>query len=181
MKMERIRKENTAFLVIDIQEKLFPIIHEKEALIKNTQILLELCTSFDIPIVATEQYAKGLGHTVEEIGAYIPEGEVYEKMTFSAFTQIEEVLKKKAIKTVIVSGIETHICVYQTVRDLINAGYEVIVPVDVVSSRTLQNKEVGLNLMKEMGACITSCETVVFDVLEQSGGEIFKKMSKLVK
>lgn len=181
MKMQRIKKENTAFLVIDIQEKLFPIIHEKEALLRNTKILLELCASFDIPVIATEQYAKGLGHTVEEIGSYIPKEEVYEKMTFSAFAQIEEVLKKKEIKTLIVAGIETHICVYQTIRDLIHAGYEVIVPVDVVSSRTLQNKEVGLNLMKEMGALITSCETVVFDVLEESGGEVFKKMSKLVK
>lgn len=181
MNLERIGKKNTALLMIDIQEKLLPTMYEKEALIRNAKILLELSKAYDIPTITTEQYPKGLGSTIEELSAYVISEDLYDKMTFSAFPHVKKRLEKSGIKTVIVIGMETHVCVYQTIRDLIREGYEVIVPLDAVSSRTLQNKNVGLDLIKSMGASVTCTETLVFDMLEDAEAQNFRYFSKLIR
>lgn len=181
MNLHRIEKDKTALLMIDIQEKLLPAMSEKESLLRNAKIVLELCKAHEIPMLATEQYPQGLGSTVEELSGYVDRKDLYEKMTFSAFTQVRSHLEQVGAKTVIVIGMETHVCVYQTVRDLIREGYEVLIPIDAVSSRTLQNKKVGLDLMKEMGAGLTCTETLLFDLLEHASAPNFKYFSKLIR
>lgn len=169
-------------MVIDFQEKLVPIMSDRENVVKNTVTLIKIAKALDIPITGTEQYPKGIGHTVLEIKEELGNINIFEKDSFSAFTdEISEAIHKNNRKKVIISGIETHICVFQTVRDLIENDYEVYVVSDAVSSRTKNNFENGILLMKDMGAIISNTETVLFDLLKVSTHPKFRELSKLIK
>lgn len=175
-------RENTVLLIIDIQERLAPVMKYKDKIIENTNILLQGANRMNIPVIVTEQYPKGLGSTVDELSEFLKEVKIFAKNSFTAYIdEIKESLDSLGKKKVIVTGMETHICVYQTARDLLDAGYDVYIVKDAVASRTKENFINGLDLIKSMGGVITNTETVVFDLLKVSGTPDFKFMSKLIK
>jgi|LSQX01.1.fsa_nt_gb nicotinamidase-related amidase len=177
-----LQSHEAVMLIIDIQQRLVPAMARRESVIKNTEILVETAKKLGIPIVVTEQYPKGLGKTVEKIGEKLDTGFVYEKITFSACTQeVMSALERLGRKKVIVTGMETHVCVFQSVRGLLESGYMVFVVEDAVCSRRPRNHKLGLSLMHDMGAVITSTETIFFDLLKQAGTPLFRELSKLIK
>ena len=180
----RIKKENAAAIVIDIQEKLFPFIHEHELLERNTAKLIEGLKALGIEIIVTEQYSKGLGPTIPGIekvlvDAYKP----IEKMTFSCCGTEEFIraMESAGKKNIIVCGIESHVCVLQTVVDLIERGFKPVVVEDCVSSRNVNDKKIAIERMRAEGAIITTYESILFELCEVSGTEQFKAISKIVK
>ena len=153
-----------------------------EDVINNTGILIEISKDMGIPILTTEQYPKGLGSTVEKLNCNLEKSSIYEKISFTGYIEpIVSNLKQSGRKKVIIVGIEAHICVFQTIRDLLTDGYQVFAVADAMCSRTKQNYKIALDLMKTMGAIITSTETVCFDLLKEAGTPLFKKISKLIK
>jgi nicotinamidase-related amidase len=180
-----LRLDLPILLVVDVQERLAPAMHPElyGPLVENLRRFGAARSVLDLPVIATEQYPKGLGPTVEPVrGAF--EGVVaLEKMTFSAFADdaIRQAIEASGRRTVIVSGMETHICVYQTARDLAGAGYGVHVLADAVASRSRQSYEVGLDLIQRAGAVVTTTETVLFDRIGRAGTDAFKLVSKLVR
>lgn len=177
-----LNREDTVLFVIDIQERLAPVMKYKDQVINNNKILLAAAKEMNFPVIATEQYPKGLGRTVPELIDSIDEEKIYAKNSFTAYTdEVEESLKSLGKKKVLLTGMETHVCVFQTARDLISAGYEVYLVKDAVASRTKDNYLNALELIKSLGAVITNTETVVFDLLKVSGTPEFKIMSKMIK
>src|SRR3990172_3745741 len=157
--------ENTILLVVDMQGRLAHRMHEKTRLFKNIQILLQAAQSFNIPILHTEQVPGKIGKTIPEITQYLVHQHPIEKSSFSCcgeagFIQALTSLHKKQI---ILSGIETHVCVYQPAVDLLQRGFEVQVVGDAVSSRTLENKELALARLTAMGDHVTSTEMILFE------------------
>lgn len=175
----RVERENTIALVIDYQEKLVPVMHEKEKLIHDSAILLAGLKQLEIPMIITQQYTKGLGTTVKEITDAAGHEEYLDKISFSAFESVKE--KIKGNKFVIVCGIETHICVLQTVIDLAANGYIPVVVVDCVSSRKPNDRRIALKRMKEEGAILTTYESILFELLKVAGTETSKKIQRLIK
>lgn len=177
-----LAQEKTVLMVIDIQERLVPALPDSLEVIKNTNTLITVSSKLNIPIIATEQYPKGLGKTVTEIDFTNKEVSVFEKMTFSGCTdEVLTALKQLGRKKIIITGMETHVCVFQTAKDLLAQGFQVFVVEDAVCSRTEQNYRNGLSLMSAMGAVVTNTETVFFDLIKKSGTPIFKELSKLIK
>lgn len=182
MKKFRLNREDSLIFIIDIQERLVPAMYLGDRVVKNTDILIQGAREMDMPIVATEQYPKGLGATIEDLRDKLDEENIFEKNSFTACIEnVESKLKELNKKNIIIVGMETHVCVYQTVRDLLDRDYNVFVVRDAVASRTLENLENGLNLMQALGAVIINTETVVFDLLKKSGTPEFKLLSKLIK
>lgn len=182
MKKYFLDKSEAVLLIIDIQERLAPVINKADEVIKNTNVLIAMAKEMEIPILVTEQYPKGLGCTVKEISDNLEDGSKFEKNTFTGCTiEVASALKETGRKKVIITGMETHVCVFQTVRDLLTSGYQVFVVADGVSSRTVENFKNGLDLMKEMGAVISNTETILFDLLKESGTPEFRTLSKLIK
>lgn len=196
---ERLLRARAALLVIDIQERLVPAMPPEVAaqVLKNTQILVAAAARLGVPIVVSQQYPKGLGQTVPELQAAFQDAEdthgaaVYrfDKVEFSAaaapaFATLPPAERIGAMMTReqwIVCGMETHVCVYQTVRDLVGPACAVHVVRDAVASRTKANWRLGLELAREVGAMVTSTEVCVFDLLGQAGTDEFKALSKLIK
>lgn len=177
-----LNKDESLILVIDIQDRLTVAMNQGDRVVKNTKILLESSKLMDIPVLVTEQYPKGLGHTVDEILNTLEDLEVFEKSSFTGCidgvnSRLEELGKKK----IIIVGMETHVCVLQTCRDLISRGYNVYIVRDAVTSRTLENYENALEMMRNMGAVITNTETILFDLLKRAGSEEFKAISRMIK
>jgi len=179
----RLEREKTAVVVVDLQERLMAAMKHAGKVYRNTGIMLEASAVLGLPVVVTEQYPKGLGHTVEEVKACLPSYEPVEKITFSCCGEqgFMDVLKKTDRKQVILLGSETHVCVYQTCLDLLEAGYGVHLLRDAVCSRAKENYLAALELMRQAGAVITSTETVLFQLLVRAGGDEFKAISRLVK
>ena len=179
-----LNREDAVLVVIDVQEKLCRAMDEKvlERLVRNTGILQEAAKELGMPILATEQYVKGLGETLPELKAQVAEP-VIEKMTFSCCgeTPFPDKLKALGRKQVIVTGMETHVCVLQTVIELLDAGYTVHVVRDAVMSRRKDNWFIGVETAQAAGAVITSTEAALFQLLRVAGTEEFKKLSKLVR
>lgn len=177
----RMNPKDSVLLIVDVQERLAVVMEERETVSKNINVLLEMARTFGMEVLVTEQYPKGLGKTVGEIRLE-PSDHVEEKVMFSALTEgVQSKLKELKKKNVLVVGMETHICVFQTVRDLMEAGYYVTVPQDAVCSRTKENKQNGLYLMNTAGALISNTETVLYDMLKEAGTSEFKALSKLIK
>lgn len=179
----RILNESTVGLVIDIQERLLPHIHENKKLIGNVGILLEGLKVLEVPVLITEQYRKGLGATVPEVEEKLLRFNPLEKMTFSCCDDngfIAE-LKMTRRKSVIICGIESHVCVLQTTIDLISKGYQAVVVSDCISSRKQNDMFIAIERMRQEGAIITTCESILFELARVSGTEKFKAISKLVK
>lgn len=175
----RIEAEQTAALVIDYQEKLIPVMCEKARLLHNSEILLKGLAVLEIPMIVTQQYTKGLG-TTERMLMEATQAEKYvEKISFSAYECVKEKLAGK--KFIIVCGIESHICVLQTVIDLKTAGYIPVLVEDCVSSRKEQDKKIALERMRQEGAIVTTYESLLFELLKEAGTEKSKRIQRLIK
>ena len=176
---------HAALVVVDIQEKLLPTIFEKERLVRNSQLLLRLAGILKIPVLATTQYARGLGAIVPEIASLLPSGEVMDKTAFSCFgsDQFCSAVRKlpRDRNTLVVCGMEAHICVLQTVLAGLNQGYLVHVASDAVSSRAEWNRNIGLRRMEQAGALISSTETIIYELLRGSATPAFKEMLPYLK
>ena len=175
-------KDNTLLLVIDLQEKLMPAIYESDKIIKNSATLLKVFEMYGIKKIATEQYPKGLGQSVDEIKENLDDENIFSKTSFDAITdEVSSYLKENKITNVIITGAETHICVYQTVRRLLFEGYKVFVVEDAVSSFNKEQKDLGLKAMSDMGASLVNTEMLMFDLASDAKDENFKEISKMVK
>lgn len=179
----RILKEESCGLVIDIQERLFPHIYQYDLLEKNAEILIKGLRILDVPILVTEQYRKGLGLTISSIQAALIEFNAIEKVAFSCCDNNDFISSLKILnrKNIIISGIESHVCVLQTVMDLLQQGYQPVVVEDCVSSRKENDKLISIRRMQQAGAIITSYESILFELARISGTDKFKAISKLVK
>ena len=180
----RITPENTAVLVVDYQEKLLPAIHDVDALLERSQILLSGLQILDVPVVLTEQYAKGLGSTVQKIKDCLGENyKPFDKITFSVMgcDAVRDAFKALGRKNIIVCGTEAHICVLQSVIDLQAEGYQVYLVEDCIASRKPSDKETGIKRAMSEGALMTSAEAILFELTYISGTPVFKQISKLVK
>ena len=175
----RILREEAVALVVDYQEKLVPVMSERESLIDRSQILLQGLKILSIPMIITQQYTKGLGTTVESLVAIVGTEDYVEKISFSAYEQVKDKIAGK--KFVIVCGIESHICVLQTVIDLAAAGYVPVVVEDCISSRQKNDKEIALKRMSQEGAIITTSESLLFELLRVAGTDTSKKIQRLIK
>lgn len=178
---ELMSPADTVLLVVDVQEKLMPLIPGHQRITWNLRRLLDGAEALAVPALATEQYPQGLGPTVPELAAKL--GEIASKMTFSCggcepfATQLEELGASK----VLVAGIEAHVCVQQTVLDLLASGYRVYVPADAVGSRYSIDYETALKRMESSGATLTTTESALFEWCQVSGTPAFKKISALVR
>jgi nicotinamidase-related amidase len=174
---------DSVLLVIDVQEKLFRVMYQKEQFADNLQRLIKGIQVLEVPVLVTEQYPQGLGPTIPEIAGLLTVVKPYPKVNFSccgdeAFLRAFQQAHRKQV---LIAGIESHICVYQTAADLISAGYEVHVVGDAVSSRTGQNKNTGIKMMLQAGAKLTGTEAALFELLKVAKGDKFKAISQIVR
>jgi nicotinamidase-related amidase len=174
----RLTPQNTALVVVDVQEKLMAAMPRREELIGGVQKLVAAAGVLQLPVVVTAQYVKGLGPVCAEIGG----GAAIEKMTFSccgaeAFQRVVKDLRRQRL---IVCGVETHVCVQQTVIDLMK-DYFVYVPVDAVCSRRDLDRDVAIARLRDCGAVITTVESAIFELLREAGTEAFKQCRPLFK
>ena len=176
-------KEDSILVVIDMQEKLLPHMKQSELLLKNTKILVEGANILGVPVVFTQQYTKGLGETVPEIQSIPQKFEFIEKTSFSCYknADFESTLSKLGCKNVIIAGIEAHVCVLQTVLDLIENGYHPVVVRDCVSSRKDFDLQTAFDRMAREGVLFTSYEAILFEMLGNAKDPSFKAISTLVK
>lgn len=174
-----------ALVVIDIQEKLLPAMANREELVRNSQVLIRLAGVLKIPVLLTTQYARGLGATVPEIAELLPDVQPIDKTDFSCFgreefrTAIHDLPGDRT--TVLLCGIESHICVMQTALGALDNGYMVHVASDAVSSRTERNWRLGLDRMESAGCVISSTEMMMYELLRRSGTAQFKEMLQYIK
>lgn len=178
-----LNKEDSLLVIIDIQERLARVMEKRQNVIDNVLHLVEMSKLLSIPIILTEQYPKGLGQTVEEIKTALPEYRPIEKLSFNCCNEREFIsaIGSYNRKSIILTGMETHICVLQTALGLLKEGYKVHIVSDAVCSRSYENHRVGLELMRDAGAVITCTETVLFQHLQVAGTEEFKAISKRIK
>lgn len=175
----RIIREEAVALVIDYQEKLIPVMKENELLIYHSQILLKGLQILDVPMIITQQYTKGLGTTVADITEAVGKQDFIEKISFSAYENVKDQIEGK--KFVIVCGVESHICVLQTVIDLAAAGYVPVIVEDCISSRKKHDKKIALERMSQEGSIVTTAESLLFELLKEAGTETSKMIQRLVK
>ncbi len=177
--------EQCALVVVDIQEKLLPPIFEAERVLRNSQLLIRTANLLGLPVIATAQYPQGLGPVVPEIASLLEQAPIHEKVEFSCFGNSAFCDAMKSLpgkrNTVLVCGMEAHICVAQTVLGALGQGYLVHVASDAVSSRSEWNWKVGLERMKTAGAVISSTEMMMYELLRQSGTPAFKELLKYLK
>jgi nicotinamidase-related amidase len=178
-----LRAEHTVLVIVDVQEKLWTVMHEKEALAQSTVRMIQGARILGVPILWTEQNPKGLGPTLPQVAELLSGSGPVAKLSFSCCGEEDFVRKLEQLhrKQILIGGIESHVCVYQTVADLVESGYEVQVLADAVSSRTPENRAIGLERCRVVGASITSIETALFELLRVAEGDTFKRMLKVVK
>lgn len=183
MSIFRMKKEDTVFVVIDIQTGLMPVMHRADSMEKKVIKMMKGARTLGMDILVTQQYTKGIGCTEGEVAVAIEEFRHIEKISFSAMRTPEFVDRLEATgkKTVVICGIEAHICVQQTVLDLLEAGYNVVVAADCISSRDKEHKELSIRRMENAGAVVTSHEAILFDLLGSADDPAFKQISRIVK
>ncbi len=174
-----LNRENTALVVIDLQEKLLPVMHNREELIQNARKLVQFARMVDIPVVVTEQYPRWLGATMPEIKDLIPDYQPIKKVSFSA-TDCEDFSKRiEGYSQIILTGVETHICICQTALNL-SSFKKVHIIADAVSARTVENHQIGLNKCASAGCIISSTETAMYEILKKAGTGLFKSVRHLL-
>ncbi len=180
-----LEAEQCALVVVDVQEKLLPAIWEKERLVRNVQLLIRMARIMEIPALVTVQYAKGLGNTVPEIASLLPDNSPIDKLTFSCFgsdvfcTLLKRLPGQRT--TVLLCGMETHICVMQTALGALREGYLAHVASDAVSSRAELNWRIGLDRMRSAGAILSSTEMMIYELLRSSGTPAFRELLPYLK
>ena len=173
-------RQRTALIVVDVQEAFRPVVRKFDRVAANVATLVEGAKALGIPIVVSEQYPKGLGSTVPEVSEHLPDGaRPIDKVCFSAAEAEGFDLNDR--DQALICGIEAHVCVSQTAHDLLDRGLEVHVAEDAVSSRTKENRKVGLHKMESAGAVVTTVETALFELLGGAGSAEFKRIQELVK
>lgn len=178
--------DESLLFIVDEQEKLLQVMENGEKVLANTRLLLQACKELSVPVIKSEQYPKGLGKTHPDIEALCQQTGMdyknYEKLEFSALSNdVKTTLRLSGRSRVIVVGVESHICVMQTVRALLKHGYFVYLVLDAISARKEENTALAVEQMREMGAVITCTEAVIYDWLKQAGTSAFKNLSKLLK
>ncbi len=175
-----LQAEQCALVVVDIQEKLLPPIFNKDELIKNSQLLVRLANVLEIPVVVTTQYAQGLGAVVPEIASLVNEVHTIDKLDFSCFGSNDFRSALKSLpgsrNTILLCGMEAHICVMQTALGALNDGYLVHVASDAIGSRVRWNWDIGIDRMRAAGAVISTTEMMIYELLRCSGTQEFKQM-----
>lgn len=179
-----LRAEDCVLAVIDIQEKLLPPIWEKERMVRNSEMLIRLANIVNMPVTVTTQYARGLGPVVPEIASLLPNSQVIDKLEFGCFGNgdfCSALGRISGRNTLLLCGMETHICVMQTALGALNQGLQVHVAADAVSSRTELNWKLGLERMRAAGAVLSSTEMMLYELMAKSGTPVFKAMLKYIK
>lgn len=177
-----INRKRTAFVLVDIQEKFVPVIHGIDKVISNSNILVNAAGILNIPLIITEQYPAGLGSTSKRIN--LPEKmTLIEKISFSCFgcDDFVKKIKELNVDSIVLFGIESHVCILKTALDALKNNYEVHVVADAVSSRTAENKLTAIERMRQSGAFIVSTEMLLFQLLENSKTKQFKLINKIIK
>ncbi len=178
-----ITSRETLLLLIDVQGRLAESVFQPEALAKNIGKLLRSCAILDLPVLVTEQYPKGLGYTLDSLMELLAGNVPVEKKTFSCCGTPEFMRQLRSFNRndILVVGIEAHVCVYQTSVELLDFGYNVHLVTDCVSSRSEENKLLGIRCIEKAGASLTSTEMALFELLRSAEGEEFKKILQIVK
>jgi nicotinamidase-related amidase len=174
----RLRLTNTTLVVVDMQERLLPAMHERDRVVSNTRLLLRAAKVLDLPVVMTTQYLKGLGPTHPEIAEFAPTTPPFDKLTFSCFgsTEFKRAVAAAQRDTLLLCGVEAHICVLQTGLDALAAGYQVQLVADATSSRTALNADIGRRRLEIAGAVPSSTEMAIYELLVASGTPAFKAL-----
>jgi len=173
----------TTLIVVDVQERFRSVIHEFAAMAENVRRLIRTFRELELPILVTEQYPRGLGHTIPELLEALGDAPIPEKTAFSSMgcQGVPEQLSASGARTVLVCGIETHVCVSQTVHDLLAAGYRVHLAVDAVSSRRVSDRDVALRRLSVVGAVLTTAEMAAFEVMVDAKHPSFRAVQALYK
>ena len=177
--MSLLDRDRAALVVVDVQEAFRPVVTGFERMAANAATLIQGARVMGLPVLVTEQYPQGLGVTVPELSQHLDGVERLSKTVFSAAAADGFDLGGR--DQALVCGIESHVCVSQTAQDLLERGVEVHVALDAVSSRTEENRELGLHRMEAAGATLTSVEAALFELLREAGGDEFKQIQGLVK
>jgi nicotinamidase-related amidase len=170
-------------VLIDIQEKLFPYVQDKEQLLRQIKKLIRFAVIMKIPLILTEHYPQGLGSTIPEIKTILPEYNPIQKITFSAFRSKEflQKIQYTGIKTLLICGIESHICIEQTVLDGLSFGLDIHIISDAISSRKKLDLQMGIQKMHQCGGIISTTEMAIYEILERADTLEFKEVLKIVK
>lgn len=179
----RINKENSIGLIIDMQEKLVPHIHNNKFIVENCLKIIHGLKILDVPLLVTQQYTKGLGDTIPEINKAIGNFTYIEKNTFSCYREpaFIQVLNRIGRRNVIIVGIETHVCLLQTSLDLIYNNFNPVIIIDATGSRKETDKEVALWRIRDIGSIVSTTESILFELCKKAGTDEFKAISKLIK
>ncbi len=174
-----LNRNQSCLLLVDVQEKLIPFIHDYENLIKNCAWILRLAQKLSVTTIVSEQYPKGLGHTISAFREVYENSPVYEKVTFSCASDptLKQAVQQQNRSQLILIGIEAHVCVLQTAMEF-SKDFDVFVVADSVSSRDPYDKKIALKRMQHSGIHIVTKEMVLFEWLHQAGNELFKEVSK---
>lgn len=183
MTISLLNEENTGLIIVDVQEKLMQVMGNPDRVVDRIVKLLHLSRVFKLPVILTEQYSKWLGPTLPPIKEALPVYSPIEKLHFNSCNVdlFNNRVDAEGLRNIILMGVETHICVFQTCVSLLEKGYNVHVPHHAVDSRTKENWDIGLSLMREAGAVVTSAETIIFQILKKAGTPEFKKMLETIK
>lgn len=179
----KLNAKDIVTVIIDIQQKLFPVIDNRDMLLVQTKKLIEGSVLFEIPLITTFQYIKGLGEETKELKESLRNATRIEKITFSCMDDevFRKALERTGRGTVLIAGIESHICVQQTVLDLLEYGYLPVVVCDCIGSRNPYDKQIALLRMQEAGAVITTCEAILYEICQRADHQAFKALLKLIK
>ncbi|MCX8183521.1 MAG: hydrolase [Crenarchaeota archaeon] len=177
-----INMDGAALLIVDVQEKLLPLMNRREEILKNIVKLIRFCKKCEIPVIVTEQYPKGLGRTVQEIRSELGDIKPIEKTSFSCFgsQEFRNTVRKMRVKTLIITGIEAHVCIMQTALET-PRKIRVGVVADAVSSHAVENTDLALKRMRDSGIIIFSTEMVMYELLRDSKTRMFKEVKELLK
>ena len=178
-----LNTENTVLIIVDVQGKLAHLMRQKNILFDNLQRLIKGMQILGIPIIWLEHCPEALGPTIPEVANLLSDIKPISKHSFSCCGSDEfmQKIKKLNRQQVLIAGIETHICIYQTAMDLLDLQYEIQIVADAVSSRTRENFKIGLEKIKDLGAALTSTETALFELLKEASGKRFREILKIVK
>lgn len=178
-----LSEDNTGIVILDVQEKLMPVMGRKDRVVDNILKLIYLSKLYNLPLILTEQYPKWLGPTISEVKEALDTYEPLEKMHFNCCDAdiFNARLKSEGFTNIILTGVESHICICLTCFSLLEKGYNVHVPQDAIDSRTDENWHIGLELMRGAGAQVTSTETVIYQILKKAGTKEFKAILKITR
>lgn len=181
--IKRLQKEETVLIIVDVQERLIPAIHQAEHVVQSCGLLAQAAQTLQFPIIVTEQYPEKIGATVPEITSVLDNYQPIPKKYFSAYTpEVIDLLKSTSERSsILLCGVEAHVCVQQTALDLLANGFDVFVARDAISSRTPANAEIGWQRMISAGAIPVSVESVLFELLQTADAPEFKAIHQLIK